>query len=289
MKKRILTIFMITASLVTMVSCGSDDDGPPTATLTMEVVGLETLTNNATYEGWIIVEGEPVSTGKFTSTSNTQTFVVNADQLNRATSFVLSVEPPNDSDPGPSDAKLLSGNFNGTTAEVRVNAVVGDFSNASGKFIIASPTDAITDNEQNGIWFMDPNGGSPIAGLTLPMLQQGWKYEGWVIINNVPVSTGTFSSFTGVDDSSPYSGNQPSPDFPGEDFLNNAPSTLTFPQDGDVRGKTAVISVEPNPDYDQAAPFFFKPLQGLAGQDLAPAVNTLGPNGSGPFGTVRRP
>ncbi|WP_255452700.1 anti-sigma factor [Aquimarina sp. RZ0] len=288
MKKRILAIGMIAMSLLA-VSCSGDDDGPPTAVLTMQVVGLETLTNNATYEGWIIVEGNPISTGKFTSTATTQTFVVNADQLNNATSFVLSVEPPNDSDPAPSDAKLLSGNFNGTTAEVRVNSVVGDFTSVSGKFIIASPTDMITDNEQNGIWFLDPNGGMPVAGLDLPTLPQGWKYEGWVIFNNTPVSTGTFSSLSGRDDSSPFSGNEDAPEFPGEDFLNNAPSPLNFPADGDVRGKEVVISLEPDPDFDQATPFFFKPLKGTAGQQLNPSVNTLAGNGTGPFGTVTRP
>lgn len=288
MKKRMMAIGMIALTTLGVVSC-SKDDGPPTATLTMEVVGLEALTNGARYEGWIIVDGEAISTGKFTSTSNTQNFTAVASQLSEATSFVLSVEPPNDSDPGPSDTKLLSGNFNGTTAEIRVNNAIGDFSSVSGKFVMASPTDTTMDNDQNGIWFMDPNGGSPIAGLDLPILPQGWKYEGWVVIDNTPVSTGTFSSLSGVDDASPYSGNQPAPDFPGEDFINNAPSPLTFPQDGDIRGKQVVISVEPSPDYDQAGPFFFKPLVGIAGQDLAPAVNTLGSNGTGPFGTVKRP
>ncbi|MGY3794792.1 anti-sigma factor [uncultured Aquimarina sp.] len=287
MKKKMMAIAAIALGVLG-VSCSSDD-GPPVATLTMEVVGLETLTNGATYEGWIIVDGNPISTGKFTSTANTQNFVAIASQLEDATSFVLSVEPPNDTDPGPSDTKILSGNFNGTTAEVRVTNVIGDFTSVSGEFVMASPTDTDPDNDQNGIWFMNPNGGSPVAGLNLPTLQQGWKYEGWVVINNVPVSTGTFSSLSGVDDASPYSGNQTAPDFPGEDFINNAPSPLTFPQDGDVRGKQVVISVEPNPDYDQAEPFFFKPLTGTAGQDLAPALNTLGPNGTGPFGTVTRP
>ncbi len=39
----------------------------------------------------------------------------------------------------------------------------------------------------------------------------------------VPVTTGTFTSTTVVDDADPYSSTMPGPPFPGEDFLINAP------------------------------------------------------------------
>lgn len=294
MKKPLLALGLVALFTIGLGSCSSDDDSnatpaPPTADLSVKIVGLETLTADAKYEGWIIVDDKPVSTGKFSSTSADQTFKVDEAQLKNATQFVLTVEPPGDTDDVPSDFKLLSGDFNGTTAQVNVKEMIGDFSSVSGKFIMATPTDTTTDNDQNGIWFMDPSGSTTIAGLTLPALKQGWKYEGWVIIKDKPVSTGTFSTVSGVDDSSPYSGNQMSPAFPGEDFLSNAPTPLSFPEDGDVREKDVVISVEPDPDYDKATPFFFKPLKGKAGQDLAPTLNTLAPNGTGPFGSVVRP
>ena len=47
------------------------------------------------------------------------------------------------------------------------------------------------------------------------------------------------------------------PNYPGEDFLVNAPDGLEFPTD--LRGAAVVISIEPSPD-DSAAPFFLKPL-----------------------------
>ncbi|MFT4526286.1 MAG: hypothetical protein ACI85F_002458 [Bacteroidia bacterium] len=50
------------------------------------------------------------------------------------------------------------------------------------------------------------------------------------------------------------------PSFPGEDFLVNAPSGLTFPTD--LAGGTAVISIEPYPD-NSASPFTLKPLVGM--------------------------
>ena len=289
-KNKFLALGAIVLGTLAFTACSSDDEGPATAELSMEVVGLETLTAGARYEGWIVVDGTPVSTGTFTSTTNNQTFRVNAAQLNDATEFIISIE--SDNDPAPSDTKLLSGSFNGNQANLNVNALVADFSNSSvsGKFVIASPTDDNAENEENGIWFMDPNGAVVSPGLSLPTLQKGWwSYEGWVVFNGIPVTTGKFKNIDGPDASSPYSGNLNAPPFPGEDFLNNAPSGLTFPADGDVRGKEVLISIEPDPDYDQATPFFVKPLKGMAGQALAPEISIMAKNDTGPIGKVTRP
>ena len=59
------------------------------------------------------------------------------------------------------------------------------------------------------------------------------------------------------DESGPFSGPLPSPPFPGEDFLNNAPSGLSFPTT--LRGSVVVVSIEPYPD-NSPAPFLLKPL-----------------------------
>ncbi len=289
-RKSLLLSAFILGAIIT--SCSGDDDAPPTSNLTIEIVGLEALTNGANYEGWIVVEGEPLSTGKFNEVSNSMVFAVNADNLEKATEFILSVEPPNDADPGPSKSKLVSGSFNGNVAQVSVNSVIADFSSISGKFVMATPTDnpGTSDNDEFGIWFEDPSGIQTVPGLNLEPLADGWKYEGWVIFEKngtqIPVSTGTFSDVGNFDDASPYSGNGSAPNYPGEDFLNSAPQGLTFPTDGDVRGKTVVISVEPSPDYDQSTPFFLKPLSGTAGQVTAPQVNSIAPTNNAPFGRV---
>ncbi|MCH8033587.1 MAG: T9SS type A sorting domain-containing protein [Bacteroidetes bacterium] len=73
----------------------------------------------------------------------------------------------------------------------------------------------------------------------------------------MPVTTGTFTAVDMVDEADPYSGPDPGPPFPGEDFLVNAPSGLTFPTD--LSGMTGVISIEPDPD-NSTAPFLLKPL-----------------------------
>lgn len=256
------TILAMLAVGFLATSCDSDDDdAPATADLTINLDGLEALGSDYVYEGWIIVDGSPVSTGTFTSVTFPQSFTVDADQLASATTFVLSIEPAVDSDPAPAATKILAGDFSGSSASVNSSNIVGDFSASTGKYILATPTDADATNDESGIWFLDNSSGSAVVGLDLPVLSEGWTYEGWVVFDGTPVSTGTFTSLDTADDNAATStfkgdvGNGPA--FPGEDFIQNAPAGLTFPTD--LKGRTVVISVEPSPD-NSAEPFTLKPL-----------------------------
>ena len=246
-------------------SCSSDDDNTSSVStnsdLTLNLNGLEALGDDFVYEGWIIVDGAPVSTGTFTSISFPQTFSVNRTQLNNATAFVLSIEPAIDTDPAPAATKILAGDFSGVSASVDSNGIVGDFSASTGTYILATPTDTDDTNEESGVWFLDNSSGTAITGLDLPTLTDGWKYEGWAVLNGTPISTGTFSDPAAADENAATSifkgdaGNGPG--YPGEDFLQNAPAGMTFPTD--LRGATIVISVEPSPD-NSPMPFTLKPL-----------------------------
>ncbi len=259
-KKMILAVLAIG---IFATSCSSDDDDNSSpATLTLNLSGLEALGSDFVYEGWIIVDGSPVSTGTFSSVDFPQTFSADADDLAVASTFVLSIEPSNDLDPAPAATKVLAGDFTGNSANVNSVGIVGDFSNSSGKYILATPTDGGADtNEESGVWFLDNSSGMPMVGLNLPTLTDGWKYEGWAVIAGTPVSTGTFTSIDDFDDNAsttPFKGDAgDGPAFPGEDFLQNAPTGLTFPTD--LKGTTIVISVEPSPD-NSANPFTLKPL-----------------------------
>ncbi|MEO6666926.1 MAG: hypothetical protein ABIO65_09180 [Nitrospiria bacterium] len=104
-----------------------------------------------------------------------------------------------------------------------------------------------------------PAATGPAAGLTLATLPAGWKYEGWVVVGGTAISTGTFTNPAAADAAAPFAGAnpQPTPPFPGEDFLANAPTGVTFPTD--LRSQTVVISIEPSPD-DSPGPFTLKPL-----------------------------
>ena len=286
--------FAILAIGVLTTSCGNDDDNTlKTSSLTIDFTGLADLGNDYVYEGWIIVDGAPVSTGILTSLTFPQTITMETAQIEAATTFVLSIEPAIDPDPAPAATKILVGDFTGNTANVWIGTVTADgddFSNSWGKFFLRTPTDetgANNGNDEYGIWFGTP-GAPPTIGLGLPVLNDGWKYEGWVIVDGVPLTTGTFTSFTTVDDSNNFSGteNNVGPPVPGEDFFNNAPTGFTFPVD--VRGRTVAISIEPNPD-NNPGPFSIKPLIGVAGTETAPITHDLGLNlESFPTGTVTR-
>ncbi|TRX58646.1 anti-sigma factor [Fulvivirga sp. M361] len=265
-------LFLVLSIAALITSCGDDDSDTPSAQLTLNINGLEALGDDFAYEGWIIVDNQPVSTGTFSVTGmgadaqlSQTTFNVNSAQLEAATMFVLSIEPVPDNDPEPAKTKILSGMFSGNTATVSTGPVGTGFETATGKYIIATPTgdpDSEAD-DLSGVWFLDNSSGSAMAGLDLPTLSEGWKYEGWAVVDGVALTTGTFLTATGSDDSAPFSGMNGAPEFPGEDFLVNAPTGLTFPTD--LRGSTVVISIEPDPD-NSPAPFTLKPLL-----DMVPA------------------
>lgn len=284
-KKIAIALFVLSA---TFISCNDDDNEQvgTTSQITLDIEGLNDLGADYKYEGWIIVNDNPITTGVFSVDSEgvlSQTkFDVDINNLANASKFVLSIEPTNDTDPAPSETKYLVGDFSGTSATLSTG-VIADFSAVAGQFILATPSDDSSngDNNENGIWWLKP--GEPMtSGLSLPELPSGWKYEGWVVVDGVPLTTGTFSNVAAADDAAPYSGVEGTPSFPGEDFLLNAPDGITFPLD--VRGKTAVISIEPYPDND-ANPFTLKPLLGTVGQDTAPTLHTMNDNVSGSFPT----
>ena len=263
--------------------------------LGLDFTGLSPLGPHYRYEGWIIVDGEPVSTGKFNITPSGQmapkVFNVNKKALADATTFVLTIEPQPDPDPAPANTHVLAGNFANGSASLSIShgAALGiDFSTASGTFILATPTTSTTTDELSGIWFLDISSGSPMAGLNLPTLPAGWIYEGWTVIDGVPVTSGKFMDVDNYDFDDPYSSSEnPGPPFPGEDYIMNAPSGLSFPTN--ISGGIAVISVEPYPDNSDG-PYALKPLVGSIPLNAMDHNNyPMGQNpGSFPTGTATK-
>jgi hypothetical protein len=235
-----------------------------------------------------------VTTGKFSVDANgnlsEMTFPVSESDLMEASTFVLTIEPNPDPSTDPSDVHLVAGDFSGNSATMSVAHVAAlgdDFSSATGSYILATPTNGSNTNENSGIWFLDPTSGTPMNSLDLPDLPSGWMYEGWVVIDGIPVTTGKFTMPDMADESAPYSGTMAAPPFPGEDFLTNAPMNLMFPTD--ISGGTAVISVEPEPDNSEA-PFLLKPLVGsIPNSAMDHTLYMMGLNLSSlPSGTVTR-
>jgi hypothetical protein len=247
----------LTVCAAAMLSaCGGGDDNP---SLNVQFTGLENLGASSVYEGWLIVNGAPKSAGRFTvddqGVMSQSSFVLPRADLDAATAYVLTIEPQNDTDAGPTATHLLAGDFDAarTRASLSIGhaAAVGhDFTAATGQFFLATPTNSGTDEQ--GIWWIDASTGTMRAGLNLPTLPAGWTYEGWVVVDGQATSTGRFASGNGADSdgAGPAKGLGPAPAFPGQDFVN-PPKRLP--------GGMAVISVEPQPD-NSTAPFLLKPL-----------------------------
>ncbi len=228
-------------------------------TLGLSFVGLEDLGAGWAYEGWLVVDGTPVTTGTFTVDAqgmpSRHVFTTEVGSRSKIAAFVLTIEPSPDADPAPSPVHLLGGDFAGSRSMLSVGhpAALGhDFTSASGGYILAAPTGGGAASYKNGIWFLDPAAG-PGPSLSLPILPAGWVYEGWVAGASGPMTTGRFTSLSGPDSDGggPAAGPAAAPPFPGQDFVN-PPTDLTA-------GYAAVISIEPEPD-NSPAPFALKPL-----------------------------
>ena len=288
MKLKILISILSSFVILSLMSCEENE----TQNLSISIAGLEDLGSAAIYEGWLLVEGIPVSTGKFTvdaeGTLSETTFIAEVEDLDAATAFLVTVESVPDLSPSPSDIKLLAGDFLGNYSSLSIahrSAIGHEFEESAGSYILATPTDMDDSNEKSGVWFVDNSSGFPEVGLDLPDLSEGWVYEGWALLNGVPVSTGTFTETTGPDASSRFS-EAGGPPFPGEEFLLNAPDGYEFPIN--LAGQSIMISMEPVPD-NSPKPFVLKPLLGEIPADAE--VNTvleINRNRSFPTGTATR-
>ena len=253
-----------------LAACGGGDSND--ANLRLNLTGLENLGGSAVYEGWLLTAAGPVSSGRFSVDASgklSQTeFSVPRAQADAATAFVLTIEPAVNDAAAPTATHLLAGDFNAdkTSATVSLQhaaALGNNFSSAAGSFVLATPSSASTTDENQGIWWLKMVNGTPQAGLTLPTLPAGWVFEGWVVVNGAPVSTGRFTSVSAADSDAAGSSAGPlaSPPFPGQDFIT-PPLVLS--------GGTAVISIEPEPD-NSPAPFTLKPLLATIGSAVGGA------------------
>ncbi len=236
----------------------------------LRIDGLEDLGDDYLYEGWLIVDGAPVSTGRFGVDENgrmeTRTFVVSNYDARHASTFVLTIEPAAGDDPAPADTHYLA----------------GDFADAAGSYILETPsTSGVGDDYDQGIWWLMMTPGGPAASLDLPALPPGWVYEGWVAGPGGAISTGRFASLDAADDDGAGLGAGPDgfPPFPGQDFIDPA---LILP------GMAAVISVEPQPD-NSPAPFTLKPLIDMSIEDVGPGTPQMMSDAApdAPTGSVR--
>jgi hypothetical protein len=207
-----------------------------------------------------------------------------------AASIVVTWEPADDPDPGPSRFTLLRGPLRGSSAELSVTGAVTasgvEIHRNPGQFTMFSPSDNATNGypsfEESGVWLFN------MTPRTLPQndmwvrlapLQPGWVYEGWMVRDIdqpgaiwlsygkfTPDATGAvnrrddtgWGAFSGVRDFL-TAGEE---EFPGDDWISNPlgypfPAGLTLPlnlreKDGRGVGRwTHVLTIEPASDQGE--------------------------------------
>lgn len=250
--KRLFTL-LIAAAILSFAGCEyfENSDTLNISSFEVNLSGLPTLPSSLTYVGWFDGDDIP-ATYLFDkdADANGNIFYSN-DQtplkiLDSAQIFYITIESKADiGSPNfrPSSRIILQGRFTKGSANLWISENADKYSIARAKYSLDTPTDNPAANDFSGLWFVDSlDAGTPAAGLDLPVLYGGWIYEGWVQVNGNYLSTGRFSNPAAADLFSGFSGASAGYPFPGEDFLNNAPSGFTFPLD--LRGAKVLISLE---------------------------------------------
>jgi hypothetical protein len=300
MLRAIAACGLVALLVLGLASCGdkSTNAGGAYNQITLDPVRLPTLKSGLVYDGWVVNADKDSNWisyqefGKFFYDQYNFRFLDAADTTrDRGASFKLAsgsvydynmiaitLEPfPNDPDPKPSPTIIAVSAIDPTLATVMV--FPRQFGSSGNSFCIATFSDGDgrkvgdTTSEREGIWFLqltllgNQNGlESYQQGLNLPTLPDtGYLYEGWVALNGGDtVSTGKFFSPSYVDYDNRHCVNGAIPNFPGEDFLANRPENVPasrWPLDM-MRGGTAFITLEPNPDNDVNRPSPFVLLSG---------------------------
>ena len=241
------------------------------------------------YEGWAVVNGLPVSTGKFivneafvparvTSITGHRVYGTLAGAtfgpavtglgssfplITSATHLFVSIEPEGDSDGVPSGNVIIAGEIIGESAVLSFTGdlAVGtpanpDLSMVSGDCLLINPTgDGI---DANGIWFSAQPVGS--TGISLPPAAGSWEYEGWVIDPGTGdrYSTGKFRATGRFDIDAQTAPTRGTASIglldPGQDFVNAATIGATQATDLVDGSWRVFITVEPSAD-NAAGPF----------------------------------
>ncbi len=304
MARRLLALLLTVSVISLLAGCGSNNgtgngnESNPTAnTVKLRPDRLPTLLEALVYEGWVVKLDQDSnwvdakSLGKFFWDEFDYRFLSPSDASTQIDSvfkidgniydydvIAITLEPyPTDPDPAPSPTIIAESPIVPDVSTIMsFPAQFG--TSTTGAFVIATFSDGKwsalgqdRSNERHGIWFLklttQSDGGEIYQqGVFLPTLPDtGYLYEGWVALSSGDtLSTGKFYFPDYQDYSDQYSELGGTPNFPGEDFLEDRPDRVPadrWPPDL-MSGGQAFITVEPVPDNDLQRPSKFIVLRG---------------------------
>jgi len=278
MKTSLTRVALVTSAvLVVLLGCSKKGNGPvqpkPFNEVRLEFFSAQPLAGGFSYEMW----AKPVDTslsaavdwtrltrfnfnssgavldsnGALVSGGIVRNLPVDLDAID---SLEITIEQTSAHSTIPSQTIYLQGRVPPNLDSARIAALefsVPSINYADGFCYLGTPTDSDTSDDLSGVWFIlrQPAGPSD-SGLIIPPAPTGWMYAGWVSHHGVWLPTGKFRRATGADLANPYSSTLvAAPDFPGEDFLRNAPTGIdfTFPFALTV-GDGVKVTLQPDPD-----------------------------------------
>lgn len=191
-----------------------------------EIVGLGPFNVNA--------DGRPINTNG----ELIQRFTADVNLFN-SVSVLITIEPGGIPGDSPGGGYILQGPVIDGIAQLQVPAplLIGE---SAGSYRVFTPTDGPDTNEGSGVWAVSADGEGT---LLLPPLNNVYAYEHYMIINGKALTMGRFTNPGVADFANPFSGPEPAPDFPGEDFLENPPEGVQFP--ADLSGAQLLVTLEP--------------------------------------------
>jgi hypothetical protein len=225
------------------------------STIEFSISGLPAIPDSMTFVAWFENEdtSQSVPVILFSGDAENGTLTYNSEKplrmLQTAQLFWVTIERKSLLDTLPPTApansrKILGGRFVTGGCNLGIGENVYNLDNTSAVYNLLTPTDSLNANPLSGIWFVDSLDQVIAPGLNLPELFGGWRYEGWVEVNGILISTGRFSLPRGTDQANLHGSALAPLPFPGQDFITNPPAGVTFPIN--LSGAKVYITLEVN-------------------------------------------
>ena len=126
------------------------------------------------------------------------------------------------------------------------------FAQASGSFVLATPSDNNGGNEVAGIWFGTKANGKWSTSLNLPVPPEGWRYAAWLIKGDAYYLIGRFTVTTQSDENKTYYTGT-GPGIVGEDFSSTFAEGTEI---SDVRSDNSLVVITLEPIwFSESSPF----------------------------------
>ncbi len=265
MKKRSILFIMSISIIILLTGCQLKGENGKVSFLEVELKNLEPL-NQGYYELWVISGLQRQKVKRFNMKEGKLIDLETGKKIKKIKvlgelqeSDLVQITINTDEKKTKGESLLLSGAIENGQANLSFQTI--QLNDIAGTYIIGSLSDKNSENEKNGIWFLNLENGNETKSLKIQPTPYGWIYEGWLEYKGVLLSIGRFGSRTGRDTNGIYSPTVDIPNYPGEDFIKNEPYNLLgeFPLDLTTGDKKVFITLEPDLDgFDPTGekPFF---------------------------------